>query len=154
MAWIKDEERESGEMAGVREAVERVSRRDARIITSVITQIEVLSSHIPVGMDDLLKKLMRRIEQVSVDIKVAGLAHDVRDHYARAGGKTVSTPDSIHFATAILYRANEFHTFDQKGSSRSLGLLPLFGNVGGHKLIICKPEAKQPQLDLKKPPIK
>lgn len=154
LAWLKDEERKTGEMAGVLEVVERAKRRDAKIITSVITQIEVLSAHIPVGMDTLFKGLMRRIDQVSVDIKIAALAHDIRNHYASAGSKTVSTPDSIHLATAILYRADEFHTFDQAGSSRSLGLLPLSGNVGGHKLIVCKPEAKQPQLDLRKPPKK
>ncbi len=37
LAWIKDEERPSGEMDGVREVIERVKRRDAKIITSVLT---------------------------------------------------------------------------------------------------------------------
>ena len=150
MAWIKDEERKSGEMAGVLEVIERAKRRDAKLVTSVITQIEVLSSRIPVGMDALMKGLMKRIEQVGVDIKVAGVAHNIRDHYAKLGGKTVSIPDSIHLATAILYRVDEFHTFDHDGNKTSLGLLPLSGNVGGNKLIICKPEAKELQLDLRR----
>jgi predicted nucleic acid-binding protein len=152
LAWIKDEQRKSGEMAGVFEVIDRVKRRDAKIVTSTITQIEVLSSHIPVGMDTLMKGLMKRIDEISVDIKVAGLAHNIRDHYAKLGGKTLSTPDAIHVATAILYRVDEFHTFDNDGTSKSLGLLPLSGNVGGNKLIVCKPEAKQPQLDLRKQP--
>lgn len=150
LAWIKDEERKSGEMDGVRELIDLARRRDAKIVTSVITLIEVLSSHIPTGMDDLMKGLMKRVEQLSVDIKVAGVAHNIRDHYAKIGGKGLSTPDSIHLATAILYRVDEFHTFDHDGNSKFLGLLPLSGNVGGNKLIICKPEARQPQLDLRK----
>ncbi len=35
LAWIKDEERKSGDMDGVREVIQRVKQRDARIITSV-----------------------------------------------------------------------------------------------------------------------
>jgi transposase-like protein len=58
----------------------------------------------------------------------------------------------IHLATGILYRVDEFHTFDEMGSSKSLGLIPLSGNVGGHRLKICKPEARNPQLDFKGPP--
>ena len=144
LAWLKDEERKAGEMAGVLEIVERVKKRDAQIITSVITQIEVLSAHIPVGMDTLFKGLMRRISQISVDIKVSALAHDIRNSNVKIGLKPVATPDSIHLATAILFRADEFHTFDDD-------LISLSGNVGGTKLSICKPEAKQPQLDLRKP---
>jgi PIN domain len=78
-----------------------------------------------------------------MDSKCAGLAHDIRDHYVAAGNKGIKTPDAIHLATAILYRATEFHTFDER-------LLDLSGNVGGHGLKICKPEAKNPQLDLRK----
>jgi hypothetical protein len=67
----------------------------------------------------------------------------------KSGGKTLSVPDAIHLATAIQYRVDEFHTFDGEGNSRYLGLLPLSGNVGGHKLTICKPKARNPQFDLR-----
>jgi predicted nucleic acid-binding protein len=155
LAWIKDEQRPSGEMDGVREVIERSKRREARIITSVLTAVEVLHSRLPVGMDRLFDGLMKRINRIGIDAKVASLAHDIRDHYmARAaefGGKTLSTPDAIHLATAILYRADEFHTFDNDGSAKSLGLIPLSGNVGGHRLTICKPQARNPGLDLRRP---
>jgi antitoxin component of MazEF toxin-antitoxin module len=36
------------------------------------------------------------------------------------------------------------------GNSKSLGLLQLSGDVAGNRLIICKPEAKRPQFDLRK----
>jgi hypothetical protein len=55
LAWIKDEERKSGEMAGVRELVERSKKREIKIVTSVLTTVEVLSGKIPVGMATLFE---------------------------------------------------------------------------------------------------
>ena len=96
------------------------------------------------GMDTLFKDLMKRLNRQSMDIRVASIAHDLRNHYVMSGVRTLKSPDAIHLATAILYRADEFHTFDDQLSSLS-------GNVGGHRLIIYKPETKSPQLDLRKP---
>lgn len=90
-----------------------------------------------------------------MESKIAAVAHDLRDYYsnrkAEFGGKTLSTPDAIHLATAIIYRVSEFHTFDNDGDAKSLGLLPLSGDVGGNRLIICKPEVTRPELDLRRP---
>lgn len=156
LAWLHDEQRKSGEMDGVREIIARHKRRDVKLVTSTLTQVEVLQSKIPVGVGTAFTDLLKRMTRISVDTKVASMAHDLRDHYASAaastGAKTLSTPDAIHLATAILYRVDEFHTFDAEGSSKSLGLIPLSGNVGGHRLTICKPEAKNPGLDLRKKP--
>jgi predicted nucleic acid-binding protein len=154
LAWLNDEDRKSGEMDGVREVIDRHKRRDVRIATSVITQVEALQSKIPAGVGPLFAEFLKRLIRVSVDTKVAAMAHDIRDFYAKGaqsqGGKTLSVPDSIHLATAILFRADAFHTFDEKGKAKSLGLIPLSGNVAGHRLTICKPEAISPQLDLKR----
>ncbi|MEP9348301.1 PIN domain-containing protein [Xanthobacter sp. KR7-225] len=156
LAWIKDEQRKTGEMDGVREVIERFKRREVKLITSTLTTVEVLQSRLPVGMERLFNDFMKRITRIGMDTKVAAMAHDIRDHYQRHssqfGDKKLTTPDSIHLATAIMYRATEFHTFDDGGSgSKSIGLLGLSGNVGGHRLTICKPQAKNPQLDLRKP---
>lgn len=155
LAWLKDEERRTGDMDGVRELVERSRRREVRIMTSVLTSVEVLASKIPVGFDTLFVNFLKRINRVSVDIKVAAVAHDLRDFYstrqAEFGNKTLSTPDAIYLATAILYRADEFHTFDEHGSGKNLGLIPLSGNAAGNRLTICKPVALRPQLDLRRP---
>lgn len=156
LAWIKDEQRPTGEMDGVREIVERAKRREVKIITSVLTATEILESKLPAGMKRLIDGMMKnRVNRIGMEIKVAQMAHDLRDHYANSsshGGKTISVPDAIHLATAILYRATEFHTFDGgKTGGKSLGLLQLSGNVAGHRLIICKPQARNPQLDLGKP---
>ena len=84
------------------------------------------------------------------------MAHDLRDYYSERadqyGGKTLATPDALHVATAILYRADEFHTFDGGGTGKSLGLLPFNDNIGGHRLTICKPVATTPELDLRRTP--
>lgn len=155
LAWLKDEERKTGEMDGVRELVERCRRREVRIMTSVLTSVEVLASKIPVGFYNLFTGLLKRINRVSKDIKVAAIAHDLRDCYSARqeefGNKTLSAPDAIHLATAILYRVDEFHTFDEHGTGKSLGLIPLSGNVAGNRLTICKPVALRPQLDLRRP---
>ena len=129
LAWIKDEERPIGEMDGVREIIDLSKKRDAVIMTSVLTSVEVLAAKIPAGMDTLFQQLMRRVQRVGIDTKIVTLAHDIRNQYTKMGDKTVATPDAIHLATAIIYRATEFHTFDQKGSRQSLGLIPLSGNV-------------------------
>lgn len=157
IAWIKDEQRPTGEMDGVREIVQRARRREAKIITSVLTVTEVLESQLPAGMKTLLDGLMRRVSRVGMEIRVAKMAHDLRDFYTSRsqefGGKTLGVPDAIHLATGILHRVTEFHTFDNGGTGKALGLLQLSGNVGGHRLTVCKPEARNPGLDLRRSPI-
>jgi predicted nucleic acid-binding protein len=143
LAWLKDETRKSGEMDGVRDIIQRMKRRDVKLMTSVLTIVEVLETKIPVGIDSAFKDLLKRMNRQSVDIRVAALASDLRNHYAK-NNQNLKAPDAVHLATAIHYRADEFHTFDDR-------LLSFSGNVGDHRLIICKPETKAPQLDLRKP---
>jgi predicted nucleic acid-binding protein len=156
LAWIKDEERPTGEMAGVREVIARSKRREVTIATSVITTTEALESSLPAGMDTLFFGVLRRTQQIGVDSKIARLAHDLRNWYATRAAefnnKTLGVADALHLATAIIYRADEFHTFDRRNRQNTLGLLPLSGNVGGNDLKICKPIARNLELDLRRPP--
>jgi hypothetical protein len=119
LASLKDEERNLGEMDGVREMTARCRRREVKIMTSVLTSVKVLVVRIPVGMDTHFAGPMKRISRASLDTKVASLAHDLRNHYAQKGGKNLSAPDANHLATAVHYRADESHTFDEAGSRRS-----------------------------------
>jgi predicted nucleic acid-binding protein len=156
IAWTKDEARKIGEMDGVREIIDRVKKREVIILTSVITSVEVLQSSLPAGVPKIFQGLMKKVEQKSVDIKIANLVHDLRDYYkmrsAEFDGKILSVPDAIHLATAIIYRAAELNTFDASNARNTLGLLPLSGNVAGHALTICKPVARNPELDLRRLP--
>jgi len=150
ISWIKNEDRKDpNDMAGVRDVIDRLKKRDVTIITSTITQTEVGACNVGVGVlqifDDLLKR--KNIQRISVDIKIAQLARTLRDHYRNcpaeldADGKlispkTLSVPDAIHLATAILNKVDCFHTFDKNNSKESLGLLPLTENIAGHGLKI------------------
>lgn len=156
LAWLKNETtRKPGEMEGIHDCLERVKKRQISIMTSVVTYTEITTLKIPAGVETMLEEVMQRpnCAKIGVDMRVAKLARDLRNYYlARPdtyGGKTIATPDALHLATAILYRANEFHTFDEKDQPKynSLGLLRLSGDVGGHNLVICKPpEDKQASL--------
>ncbi len=155
IAWLKDEKRKTpGEMDGVREYIERLKRREIKIITSTLTITETTETKVGAGVLNIFDNLMKRrnLTRVAVDMRVAQLARDLRDYYSQRpdefNKKTLSVPDAIHLATAILYRAQEFNTFDRHNRSGTLGLLPLNGDVAGHRLTICKPFARQPGLDL------
>jgi hypothetical protein len=82
------------------------------------------------------------------DDPVMQLAGELCEYYDKQKlidkGPPLCLPDAIHLATAIIYEAKAFHTFDQKGSSRCRGLIPLSGNVAGHKLVVCKPPYTPP----------
>jgi hypothetical protein len=62
----------------------------------------------------------------------------------------------VHLACAIVYGCAEFLTFDEndirKPSRAKRGLIPLSGNVAGHRLTISKPVATAPRLRLVLPP--
>ena len=151
LAWLKNEkQRKPGEMDGVREYIQRLMKRQVSIMTSVLTITEISIAKIPAGTENLLDEVMQRpnFPRIAVDMKIARLARDLRNYYLTQNGidgMTLTVPDSLHLASAILNKATEFHTFDEhdKPKQHALGLLPLSGNVAGHDLIICKPSAKQ-----------
>ena len=73
IAWLKDEQRKTGDMDGVREVIEQAKRREVKLMTSVLTLTEVLSSKIPIGIDTLFANLLKRISKQGIDIKIATL---------------------------------------------------------------------------------
>jgi len=40
LSWLKDEERKTGEMDGVRDIIHRLKRRDVKAMTSVLTIVD------------------------------------------------------------------------------------------------------------------
>lgn len=89
---------------------------------------------------------------MDVNPRVSEKSHFIRDYYDQKGIK-LSSPDTIQLATAIIFNAEEFHTFDGSGKKRNGDLLPLSGNVAGHKLKICVPYAQQGSLLTGVPPL-
>src|SRR5258707_7739962 len=97
------------------------------IITSVITQIEVLSAKLTSEQEELFKKSFRSQYHIQYDVDppIAQKARQFRESLLNhASGKGLSTPDAIHLATAAIYRAEEVHTFDNGQKDKKwIGLL-------------------------------
>lgn len=140
-AWIKNESRaDRGELEGIQQILELNRRNQNKIITSTITNSEILEGNLSKEQMAKFQSALLRgtFLTISVDIKISDIARQIREYYYPSG-KTVCTPDAIHLATAILYKVTEFHTFDERGDKDCMGLLPLNGNVAGHNLTIKSP---------------
>jgi predicted nucleic acid-binding protein len=140
-AWLKDEKRaDQGELEGIQHILELNKKKQNKIITSTITNSEILEGNLTKEqMDNFQSALLKgTFSTISVDIKISETARQIREYYYPTG-KTVCTPDAIHLATAILYKVQVFHTFDERGDKDCRGLIPLNGNVAGHNLTIKKP---------------
>jgi predicted nucleic acid-binding protein len=144
-------------LSGMIEWAQRVDLGTGLIITSSITVIEVLEAKLSETAKTDFKSLFSSpyIHQIACGEKVIGVATELRNYYASrvAVGKnkvkTISTPDAIQLASAILYEASEFHTFDGCGDPKNhkkkttLPLIPLSGKVGRYPLKVCTPNAEQ-----------
>jgi predicted nucleic acid-binding protein len=137
--------------AGLKEQIRRFKAGEVVLCASVVTSVEVLACTLP---EDRVREFLRLREMrddfshVAVDPVVADRAHEIRDYYQSLkdhhSGKTLSTPDAIHLATATLHEVDALYTFDKK-RRRFLGLIPLSGNVAGkYDLRIEKPPVPIP----------
>lgn len=144
IAWIKGEERPSGQMEGIDEMVRAIDKGEAILLTSAITRIEVLDSTLTPDQREAFKRVISRtsIQTVACTMRVSDKAHELRDFYQSLGTKLL-TPDAIHLATAIIYNADVFYTFDGAGGKerpkKNMKLLPLTGNVASHQLRVEMP---------------
>lgn len=154
LAWLQDEKREIGVMEGIEEVVRKTNNGEVILLTSQMTNIEVLQSRLSSEAQKKWKEIFNRRNCQIIDInpRVGEKASFIRDYYDQKGIK-LSSPDSIQLATAIIYNAEEFHTFDGCGKKRNGDLLPLDGNVAGHKIKICVPYAQQGSLLTGIPPL-
>lgn len=146
IAWIMDEQRPNGEMSGIYECVQEVEARRTRLITSVMTRTEVFEANLPPDVKERYARLLNRrnVLVLDQDLRVSVIARGIREYYQDAEDRLpgLSTPDAVHLATAIHYKADAFYTFDD-GKRGSRSLLSLNGNVAGHSLMICKPRFTQ-----------
>jgi len=124
---------------GLAQVVKEVEGGQADLFTSALAKTEVLRGKMTAAQRDRFNRLFQRRNVVAVDItgRVLALSEGIREWQPK-----ISVPDAIHLATAITYEADEFHTTDGGGKRKRGGdLLPLDGNVAGHKLKICVPVA-------------
>jgi hypothetical protein len=149
IAWLMEDEHQPGAvMDGIERIVAEVERNEAILITSFLTKSEVLECKLTPRAKELFNKIFQRrnVQIAQGDRRVGDLAAEIRNRYERQG-TSISVPDTIHLASAIVYGADEFHTLDGAGKrKRKSDLLSLDGNVAGHNLRICVPEAGQMNL--------
>lgn len=149
IAWLDGGKGHPGDVvAGFDEVATEITQNRASLCTSVLTHTEVLQGKLTpdqaTRFDNLFKR--RNVVSITVDSRIAKRASEIRNHYNEKGIK-ISTPDSIHLATAIIYEVDEFHTLDGDGQrKRPNDLLRLNGDVAGYPLHIRVPKAVQGSL--------
>lgn len=151
LAWLKDEDRPEGEMAGLASIAREVEKKNFSVITSVITIAEILTGRSGEEVVAEFRKLFQRsnFQLMNVDERIAAKASEIRNHYIEEAKReevsSIRFADSLHLATAITSRVSRFHTFD--GSHEKRGLLDLNGDVAGYPLVIEKPGTAQKEFD-------
>jgi len=152
LAWLK-EEKSHGQQAfdAILQTAKDNFEKQVVIVTSTITYVEVLSSHMNEDQERSFRRSFRTQDHIArdVDPPIALKAREFREKLlAHESGKTLATPDAIHLATASIYGA-EFWTFDDGNKDkRHLGLIELNGDERIDRITVCKPYLKQGFLPL------
>lgn len=149
ISLITQKGRTPEELSGLNDVLNLIVKKKANLIISTICDIELLPSKMSKDerkkLHDFLKH--RNIMKVPTSEPITELATEIRDYYSKKSEK-LSVPDCINLATAIIYKVDEFHTYDEGRKSKDIGLLSLNGNVANHVLKICKPSLAQLSLPL------
>jgi len=120
LAWLNDERNWPQDVIlGIQEVVYEVEGATTLLFTSAVTRGEIFMGRLNLDQKHSFSQIRE---------------------YHSARGQSVHTPDATHLATAVLYRADEFHTMDglRPGKSKR-GLLKLNGDVGGYQLRVVNP---------------
>jgi predicted nucleic acid-binding protein len=136
------ERRSDEELSGLREVMDIVDRGQATIVVSSSASGEVLNKN---GDSTVRDRFHRRYQnpaffRADTNDAIWQRVAMIREAAERDDRK-VKTPDAVHIATAIEYKVDAMHTFDDK-------LLRLSGKPYVEGLIICKPKAEQMMLDI------
>lgn len=143
IAWLWNERQwPTGVLTGLQDIVNEIEANQIILLRSAVLRTEILTDSLQQNVQTQYRQLLRRsnIQEKDADPRVMDKAAEIRE-YHRKKAQSVSTPDAIHLATAILYNADEFHTMDglQQGGSKRRKLLSLSGDVGGHNLTVVNP---------------
>ena len=137
IALLTAEARSEDERSGLLEVVDLVDKGRAIILTSSLIRTEVLEDASSPDLRRKLEDLFRRPNCVAVDANRAITEKAGQLRVAcKDAGRELKTPDAVYLATAIVYKVDEFYTFDDK-------LLALSGLPEVEGLIITKPHAAQ-----------
>ncbi len=115
ISWIRDDA-SAVRVQAMKTVVEAVESEAYRLAVSALLYAEVLESTMPAPAIGQFEKFMQNramVSIVAVDIRVARKAQMIRDTL-RKKDESVTTPDAVHIATAIVSEAKFFHTFDAR----------------------------------------
>ena len=122
------------------------SNGEKKIVTSIISKVEVAASSIESTSRTILADVEGRIDALWSDDSVVeiiefhdGIALQARDLMRRAlaQGWSLKPPDAIHLASALWLSVDEIHTYDDKW--------PRYAPLVGRK--ICEPYITQLRLN-------
>jgi predicted nucleic acid-binding protein len=152
LAWLKDETRAEGEMAGVYAVAVEVFEKKVDLVTSAVSETEIEQARLSQDAKEKWKKVfdLSNVEVVPLSAEMGRRAGELRAFYRNLGdGRPgLCQNDAYHLATAIVLDVTAFHTFDETDKKSCRGLLTLNGNVAGFPLVIRKPSTEQGNLDL------
>jgi predicted nucleic acid-binding protein len=110
ISWLKGgTDRTPEEMQGVEVVARQMAIGQFQLLTSVISEIEILESKFTEEQRKKIETVLRNPNncvQVNVDPFIARLARTYREKF------NLKTPDAIHLATAVTAGCKEFHSFD------------------------------------------
>lgn len=139
---LEGEQRANGETEALLEVVDAADRGLATIITSVLALAEVLGDATSPDVRVRFESLFRRPNYLMVSLSpaICTTAADVRSA-ARAERRRIKTPDATYIATAMAYRCDALHTFDDQ-------LVGISGRPYVNGLRICYPAGEQTVLPI------
>lgn len=174
--WLGKEDVPREKSDGIKEVLASVEAQEAIILTSSATHLEVLPQKMTekdAAAESAYLSLFdaEKFFEYQIGTNVILLAREIRDYYYRPAvasvpkskgvnaipaqpAKMMDLGDCIHLATAIIEKADEFHTRDASDKKGKTPLLTLYAWSGVHSvcgkypLTIISPIAKQGTLDV------
>jgi predicted nucleic acid-binding protein len=142
LAWLLGERHwPATVLAGIEDVIVQLESGRLLLLTSSITRSEVFEGRLATEQKALWNSIMRRsdVQAIAADDRVNDRSAAIREYHKNRGTK-IETPDAIHLATAVLYKAHEFQTMDGLDKSgKAKKILKLNGDVGGYPLFITQP---------------
>ena len=99
------------------EYLTRLQRKEVTIVVSALVFTEVRNDDQPEKLKNL--RALENFQMVSMDVRLCDKAYTIRRRHS------LSTPDAMHLATALVCEVDELHTYDK----RLLGLNGQFGKL-------------------------
>lgn len=155
ISYIKKEERSNKfESYGVQDLAGRILNGELLLMTSSLTYAEVLIGADDDGARNKFADLFSKsnvMPPIPTDDKIWMLTNQLRNYYRKLGDDypTLSLPDAVHIATALIYKAEILYTFDEKCiKNKRRGITSLNGNIldGKYDLKIEKPYKEEYRL--------